>query len=272
MYCSRCGKQIEDGSRFCKECGANLSGGSQNPMPSITLPTVNMENQDPAYLGMMAMGCVSGIAGLFPVIGVGSYSFNIFKIFEFANRAKSLLGVSDADAAGVYLIIFIIIGGYACSAYFGGKMIYELISTKLKKDVISYSKYSSVCAAISIIVAILCRFYINTSLENDFFNLSVFETPGINYIVLIGCFVNMFVLESRISRSFLNSPSSTTSSVNYNSNSYNSYSRSSSSNNYDNSETIQYLKRPSGEMVVCNYCGSQYRSNPYGCTFCHKGK
>lgn len=37
MYCSKCGKQIADGSRFCAECGTSFVGAtSQPPMPSKT--------------------------------------------------------------------------------------------------------------------------------------------------------------------------------------------------------------------------------------------
>ena len=30
MYCSKCGKHINDDSVFCKECGARVSGGSEH--------------------------------------------------------------------------------------------------------------------------------------------------------------------------------------------------------------------------------------------------
>ena len=37
MYCSKCGKQIADGSRFCPECGNQFAGAtSQPPITSQT--------------------------------------------------------------------------------------------------------------------------------------------------------------------------------------------------------------------------------------------
>ena len=30
MYCSQCGKEIADNSKFCPECGENISGDSSN--------------------------------------------------------------------------------------------------------------------------------------------------------------------------------------------------------------------------------------------------
>ena len=44
MYCKNCGKQIEDGAKYCPECGANNANGSQ---PSATQPiVVNVMNSN----------------------------------------------------------------------------------------------------------------------------------------------------------------------------------------------------------------------------------
>ena len=50
MYCKHCGKQIEDGSRFCKYCGASLTNDSQGTsgvknVPPIIPITSNIETK-----------------------------------------------------------------------------------------------------------------------------------------------------------------------------------------------------------------------------------
>jgi hypothetical protein len=38
MYCTKCGKQIEDGSRFCEFCGASLTNDSQETQGVQSVP------------------------------------------------------------------------------------------------------------------------------------------------------------------------------------------------------------------------------------------
>ena len=40
MYCSNCGKQIADGSKFCPECGASQTGAAPQQ------PVINVVNQN----------------------------------------------------------------------------------------------------------------------------------------------------------------------------------------------------------------------------------
>ena len=46
MYCTKCGKEIKDGSKFCEFCGADVSGEKSNP--TITNPTVELTNSSVA--------------------------------------------------------------------------------------------------------------------------------------------------------------------------------------------------------------------------------
>lgn len=45
MFCSNCGKEIQQGAIFCSNCGANVGGVSTVPNAPITNPSV--ENQKP---------------------------------------------------------------------------------------------------------------------------------------------------------------------------------------------------------------------------------
>ena len=46
MYCTKCGKEIKDGSKFCEFCGADVSGEKLNP--AMTNPTVELTNSSVA--------------------------------------------------------------------------------------------------------------------------------------------------------------------------------------------------------------------------------
>lgn len=47
MYCSKCGKQITDGSHFCPECGAQLGASTQPPpyQPNTATGTRDQEKR-----------------------------------------------------------------------------------------------------------------------------------------------------------------------------------------------------------------------------------
>lgn len=47
MYCSKCGKQIADGSRFCPECGTQFGAPSQPP-PQYQSTAAGTRDQTPA--------------------------------------------------------------------------------------------------------------------------------------------------------------------------------------------------------------------------------
>lgn len=39
MYCTKCGKNIPDDSKFCPECGTSCSGGSKDNTKNINIST-----------------------------------------------------------------------------------------------------------------------------------------------------------------------------------------------------------------------------------------
>ena len=36
MYCNQCGKEIQDGTKFCPECGANQDGTNNDPLKAVS--------------------------------------------------------------------------------------------------------------------------------------------------------------------------------------------------------------------------------------------
>lgn len=78
MYCSQCGEQIDDGSRFCRHCGARQdsagsTGDDQSPSQTWEAPPVGISSQKPAsstgrtlgiaaaaLLGLLVIGSIAG--------------------------------------------------------------------------------------------------------------------------------------------------------------------------------------------------------------------
>ena len=47
MFCQKCGKRVDDTSKFCNSCGANLSNVSNSPSPPIVPPQTQTAYQQP---------------------------------------------------------------------------------------------------------------------------------------------------------------------------------------------------------------------------------
>ena len=70
MFCSNCGKEIPDGSKFCPLCGKNLTGGT-NTSPSNEV-TVSSTPAEPEREGKSKMA--AGLLGIF-LGGLGIHNF-----------------------------------------------------------------------------------------------------------------------------------------------------------------------------------------------------
>ena len=73
MYCKNCGKQIEDGTKFCPECGADQGGTTVTQQPVInifneTKPGGSDKNKWIAFLLCFFLG------------GIGAHRFYVGKI------------------------------------------------------------------------------------------------------------------------------------------------------------------------------------------------
>lgn len=81
MFCKNCGKEIEDGIKFCPECGA-----SQNTIfTNKNLDTE--ENRNPNSVGKINSLCIAGV-----VVTVLSFCFDYYGIACYTAFILSILG------------------------------------------------------------------------------------------------------------------------------------------------------------------------------------
>lgn len=63
-YCPKCGEQLVDNAKFCKNCGANLDGiPNPNSRENITVPVVEKEHKAAIIIGYI-------LAILIPLLGI----------------------------------------------------------------------------------------------------------------------------------------------------------------------------------------------------------
>ena len=105
VYCSKCGKQMEDGATFCSGCGAPLRNQSLYMKPNVEAPRK-------AGLGVAALvlGIIGVLAWIIPIIGlpVGIVAL-VLGIVGIKNSRK---GMSIAGIVlGVICLVLTIING-----------------------------------------------------------------------------------------------------------------------------------------------------------------
>ena len=99
MYCSKCGKEINDDSKFCPECGVTISNEIQQP---IIIQTTEQKETCGLCIAGFIVSFVSGLAGL------------IISILGLKKCKKEKLGGKGLGYAGltISIIKLVIIVGY----------------------------------------------------------------------------------------------------------------------------------------------------------------
>lgn len=113
MFCSKCGKEIEDGMNFCPVCGAPLKAvdASQNPSQSPS-QNPNSGAQPDAQNASYDTMCIIGI-----VVSGLSLLLNFWGLVGIAGVVTSVLGLLNCKQkhknGKILAIIGIVIGGYS---------------------------------------------------------------------------------------------------------------------------------------------------------------
>lgn len=86
MYCSNCGAQIDDQSRFCDLCGTPVTPGSQ---PVVTVET---DQEKPPFSGF----CIAGFIMPFLFLGAIGLPLSLIGFFECKKNGKRGKGLGIA--------------------------------------------------------------------------------------------------------------------------------------------------------------------------------
>ena len=74
MFCSKCGKQISDGSTFCPVCGAQLNAPGASNAPNASSYNAAQQTREPRLNTMCLVGfvisCISLLLNFFGLVGI----------------------------------------------------------------------------------------------------------------------------------------------------------------------------------------------------------
>ena len=111
MFCTNCGKEIQDGSAFCSECGATQQGGTPPPA-SDAESCVNTTNRSAVQNAPYNTMCIIGF-----VISCISLLLNFWGIVGIVGTIVSVLGLTSCkqknENGKALAIIGIVIGVFS---------------------------------------------------------------------------------------------------------------------------------------------------------------
>lgn len=123
MFCTNCGKEIQEGSAFCPECGATQQGTTPPPVAN-TGSYANPTNQSVVQKAPYNTMCIIGL-----VISGISLLLNFWGIVGIAGTIVSVLGLQSCkqknENGKALAIIGIVIGVY--SIFYGLFAILSLV-------------------------------------------------------------------------------------------------------------------------------------------------
>jgi hypothetical protein len=110
MYCSKCGKQVEDGAMFCSGCGAALQNNQNIPVSNE-----NTKKGAGMAIASLVLGIIGIIAWIIPIIGlpigIVALVLGILGIKR-SSKGMSIAGIVLAVICLVLTIINSAIGAY----------------------------------------------------------------------------------------------------------------------------------------------------------------
>lgn len=108
MFCTKCGKEIPDGAKFCSACGATqdtLNAEQPSQQVNMTAPAQNFQptpQQKPKSKGKKIGGIILAVLGAMAILGSCTNG-------TFANIAAN--GADMSDIVAIILEIGMIVGG-----------------------------------------------------------------------------------------------------------------------------------------------------------------
>lgn len=192
MYCSKCGKEVENGAKFCQNCGAALEAGQ-----SIAKPNIGIHIEGKMVL-LIALFLVVIWEGVQPWIKIelpfiGTEEIQWYKIFKIIKEMQEVIEMysyhstpENISAYSLFCMIPLFFWGIAGLAIL--YTAYLLFTRERKAKVLGAAKWAlRLCAAASVVsAAMLIGIGIVLSSETKgFVNSDVIRPTAANYVVLI---------------------------------------------------------------------------------------
>lgn len=117
MYCTNCGKQIDDGAMFCPECGTRMIQGQEQVHSAE--PMYRQQATSNAKLNIMAIigfviACVSLLLNFWGIVGIVALVFSVVGLVQVSGgngkgKGFAIAGIAVGGFSVLYGVIAILI-------------------------------------------------------------------------------------------------------------------------------------------------------------------
>ena len=104
-YCSKCGKELAEGEKYCPACGSAVGASNDQRPPQEYAPYKQEET------GAFAWGILSFVLTMFTVIGGIVLCIVLYATGKPKGGTAALIGMLLAIAVGVAVIVFFVVLG-----------------------------------------------------------------------------------------------------------------------------------------------------------------
>lgn len=217
MFCSNCGKQLADGSKFCRYCGASTSvqGGQGNQAPSgstynqvspthMTNQNANVGsygnvqfNMEPRTMWLWAMTAITVFVALgffWSIVEVSFYSDAKFA-FKDANDITKLMKATGLSGFGTVFIWIATIASMI-SALFGAGYLWELYNGQRGEALSGFAKNSAICQLVALIIVGFLAFLVNMQ-GKEYGDFNILKITTMGWFLVIACLGNIYFVINR---------------------------------------------------------------------------
>ena len=101
VFCNKCGRNVEDGMKFCDNCGNRLYSENEETLDNTAYRTADTKPKTNimAIVGFI-LGCVSLLINFWGIIGIAALIFSIVGLTQIKNNGGGGKGLA---AAGIIL-------------------------------------------------------------------------------------------------------------------------------------------------------------------------
>ncbi len=216
MFCSNCGKQLENNVSFCSGCGVRIGGGAPRmrapyensggaygrrdmyenaPMNGMPAGHVNLDVRI-VWIVMAVISTVFvGLAGVLPIMTIDAGwlgdSMNTIDMFKYAMELK------EYSDEGAIMMLVVVIGialiCYIASVIFGFIAILNFLTGKTDDYITDPMSKSMRYGMAHLLIPMILGFIINKIAEDEFFGYEFFSPTALCWVILVVAFINLSV-------------------------------------------------------------------------------
>lgn len=216
MFCSNCGKQLEDNVSFCSGCGVRVSGGAPKmraPYESNNSAYDRMDAYERSQMNGMPVGHVNmdvrlvwiimavistvvvGLAGILPTMQIGEDWFGEkLNTFDMFNYARELQEYSDEGALTMLVLVMgIALLCYIASVIYGFIAILNFLTGRTDGYITDPMSKAMGFGMSHLIIPMLLGFFVNKVAEDAFGGYEFFSPTALCWVILVVAFINTYV-------------------------------------------------------------------------------